>query len=233
LNSTTHGQELTKRRSMCTGGALEKLTNLTVLGLFITMENPLMSLYREKIQRELPSKHFRKSQFSFRNRLGRQIWSFVNFALFRPSPRFLNCWRRFILRLFGAKVGKKVRIQPSVKIWAPWNLYLEDYCSIGVEVDCYSVGKIRVGECTTVSQGSVLCTASHDYTVLHLPLIVKDIVIKPYVWLCAEVFVMPGVTIGEGTVIGVRSVVFKDIPSWKVAWGCPCRAMRPRALVSD
>jgi len=175
----------------------------------------------------------RTSPFSLRSRLARQVWSFVACTLFRASPVFLHCWRRLLLRLFGAHVGRKVRIQPSVRIWAPWNLDLGDYCSIGARVDCYSVSNVRIGRCATVSQDCVLCTASHDHRSLDLPVITEDIQIGPYAWICAGVFIMPGVVIGERTVVGVRSVVFRDLPPGMVAWGCPCRVQGSRSLDKD
>jgi len=135
-----------------------------------------------------------------------------------------------LLRLFGAKVGRKVRVFPNVKIWAPWNVELQENCTLGDGVDCYSVGKVTVGKHATISQQTVLCTASHDYSQLHLPLTVGGIAIGDYAWLTAQVFVMPGVSIGEGAVVGVRSTVFKDIPSWKMAVGTPCRVVGDRSL---
>ncbi|MDP2895529.1 MAG: putative colanic acid biosynthesis acetyltransferase [bacterium] len=181
----------------------------------------------------MSGERFRKTPHSLGNRLLRSVWSVVYLFLFRPSPRPCHLWRRFLLRCFGAKLGKGVRVYPSARIWAPWNLRLDDRCAIGPEVDCYSVGKITIGKFATISQRSVLCTASHDYRFLGLPLVVKDINIGAFAWLCADVFVMPGVTVGEGTVVGVRSTVFRDLPPWKIAFGTPCRVIRAREILSS
>jgi putative colanic acid biosynthesis acetyltransferase WcaF len=83
--------------------------------------------------------------------------------LFRTSPQFLYGWRNFLLRLFGAKIGKKVIIRPSVKITYPWKLSIGDYSWIGDDVDLYTLGEIDIGNHVVISQRSYLCTGSHDY----------------------------------------------------------------------
>lgn len=170
------------------------------------------------------------ASFSMGNRLSRLIWSIVYILFFRYSPRPMHQWRAFILRLFGAKVGCSVHVYPSVKIWAPWNLELGDECGIGGGSILYSQGKITIGYRGIISQGVHLCTGSHDYTKSGHPLFTKPIIIQARAWVAAEAFVHPGVTIGEGAVIGARSVVTKDMPDWTVCAGHPCKAIKQRIL---
>ena len=172
----------------------------------------------------------RTSSHSRKNQLARVLWQVVYCLLFRPSPRVLHAWRRWLLRCFGAQVGRGVRTFPNIKVWAPWNLQLGDYASIGDGVDCYSVGRLVLGDYVTVSQYSILCTATHDYSYLHCPLRVDDIHIQSHAWVCAQAFIMPGVTVGEGTVVGARSTVLKSLPAWKVAVGTPCRVISARCV---
>src|SRR4026209_1391653 len=106
----------------------------------------------------------RCSEFSFYNRPGRWIWGLVPLTLFRSSPRLFHGWRRLLLRLFGASIGRGVRVYPSVRIWAPWNLQMPAHSCLGRDVDCYCVAPIRIGAHAVVSQYSSLCAASHDYT---------------------------------------------------------------------
>ena len=97
-------------------------------------------------------------------------------------------------------------------------------------VDCYCVAKVTVGANATISQYSYICTASHDYTNPAMPLMVAPIVIGEKAWITADVFVGPGVTIGDGAVIIARSSVFADIDSWVVARGNPAVAIRQRVM---
>jgi putative colanic acid biosynthesis acetyltransferase WcaF len=170
------------------------------------------------------------SSLSLRNRAGRALWSVVWLVLFRPSPRTLHGWRRLLLRVFGATVGRGVRVYPSARIWAPWNLEMREHACLGDFVDCYSVDRIVIGARATVSQYSFLCTASHDFEDARMPLTTAPITIGDEVWVTADVFVAPGVTIGSGAVIYARSSVFRDVPTWTVAAGSPAKPLRERRL---
>lgn len=166
--------------------------------------------------------------FSLRNRIARGCWNLVAATLFRWSPRFLHSWRSLLLRLFGARIGRAVHIYPGVKIWAPWNLEIGDESGCADGVILYSQGKITLGKRVVVSQGAHLCTGTHDYEVPGFPLRTSPITIDDHAWIAAEAFIHPGVWIGEGSVIGARSVVVKNTPSWTVCAGHPCQPLKPR-----
>lgn len=170
--------------------------------------------------------------FSFRNRLVRMAWGVVSALLFIWSPKPFHGWRSFLLRCFGAKIGKGVHVYPKVKIWAPWNLEIGDQTGIANGVILYSQGKIRIGRKSVISQGAHLCAGTHDYTREGFPLVTKPIIIGDDCWLAAEVFVHPGVTVHNGAVIGARSVVTKDMPPWMVCVGFPCQPIKERRLTN-
>jgi putative colanic acid biosynthesis acetyltransferase WcaF len=172
------------------------------------------------------------SPHSVGNRIARMVWSVVYTLLFRPSPRFVHGWRRFLLWMFGAKLLPGVRVYPRARIWAPWNLIMSSSACIADDVDVYNVATITIGSCSTVSQYGYLCTASHDFEDVHHPLTSAPIVIGEHCWLAADVFVAPGVTIADGTVVGARSSVFEDLPAWSVATGTPAKVVRPRKLTA-
>lgn len=169
--------------------------------------------------------------FSLKNRMARVVWQFVWNLLFRYSPKPLHGWRSFLLRCFGAKVGKGTHVYPGVKIWAPWNLILMDKCGIASGANLYSQGIISIGKRSVISQGVYLCAGTHDYTKKEFPLITKPINIGNYAWVAAEAFVHPGVSIGDGCVIGARSVVTKSMPAWKVCAGHPCKSIKDRGMI--
>lgn len=144
----------------------------------------------------------------------------------------MHCWRRFLLRCFGAKIGSGAHPYPTAVIWAPWNLEMGDNSCLSHHVDCYNVAKISIGKGSTVSQYSFLCSATHDYTKDSFPLLVAPISIGDHAWITADVFIGPGVNIGEGAVINARSSVFADVEPWVVAKGNPARAYKTR-VISD
>ena len=130
--------------------------------------------------------------------------------------------------MFGAKIGKKVLIRPSVKITYPWKVSIGDYSWIGDDVVLYSLGEIEIGSNTVISQKSYLCTGSHDYTKETFDIFAKKITVGNGCWLATDVFVAPGITIGDGVVVGARSSVFKELkPNW-IYKGSPAKAHKAR-----
>ncbi|WP_149243691.1 DapH/DapD/GlmU-related protein [Dyadobacter sp. 32] len=173
---------------------------------------------------------YTSASFSFKNRLGRLLWSVISFLFFRFTPKPLHEWRSFVLRCFGAEVGKGVHVYPRVIIWAPWNLKLYDECGVANGAILYCQGKITIGKRAIISQGAHICAGTHDYTRHGHPLITMPITIGDHAWIAAEAFVHPGVTIGEGAVIGARSVVTKNMPAWMVCAGHPCKPIKERIM---
>ncbi|ATG88498.1 acetyltransferase [Methylomonas koyamae] len=171
---------------------------------------------------------------SKRNKFLRLIWNTVWWLFFKPTPRWcLNSWRVLLLRVFGAKIGIGNRVAPTCFVWAPWNLEMGDYSVLADGVECYCMDKIIIGSKVAVSQRTFLCTGTHDISSLRRPLITKPILIGNHVWICAEAFISPGVVIGEGAIIGARSVVTRDVLEWTVVAGNPALFIKPRTLTAD
>ena len=171
------------------------------------------------------------SKFSLKNKTGRVVWNFTYLLLFRPfGLNLFNSWRNFILKIFGAKIGKGSIIHSSVKIWAPWNLIIGEFTAIGSYVDCYNQGLIKIGSNTTISQKSYLCASTHDISDKKNRLIVKPILIEDQVWVAADSFIGPGVTIRQGAVVGARTSVFKDVEPWIVVGGNPAKFIKKRII---
>jgi len=169
------------------------------------------------------SKTLRTHNLAFSNRLARALWHVVWLFLYRPTPVLLHGWRRLLLRIFGARIGDGAHPYPSARIWAPWNLVMGEHSCLSHQVDCYCVDKVVLGAHATVSQYSFLCTATHDYTRPGMPLMTAPIVIGDHAWVTADVFIGPGVTIGEGVVVGARSTVTRDVAPWNVVAGNPVK----------
>ena len=130
-----------------------------------------------------------RSELSFKNKIGRLLWSIVWALLFRPSPRIFFAWRRFLLRCFGARISPSALVYPSVHIWAPWNLEIADRSVLGDFVECYCVSLILLEADVTVSQFAYLCAASHDIESPHRTLITKPIYLRQGCWVFAGAFV--------------------------------------------
>jgi putative colanic acid biosynthesis acetyltransferase WcaF len=171
--------------------------------------------------------------FSLKNKIARVIWFFVYWIFFRPfNLTLFRNWRATVLRLFGAEIGKNSNIYASVKIWAPWNLKVGTFTTIGPKVDCYNQGRVIIGSQVIVSQKSYICASSHDCTISKFPLIVRPVTIEDQVWIAADAFIGPGVTVQEGAVVGARASVFKDVLPWTIVGGNPANYLKNRVMRS-
>lgn len=168
---------------------------------------------------------------SRREVFGRLLWALVQATVFRWSPRPLHGLRARLLRWFGATipVPSQVVVFPTARITYPWRLTLAPRAMVGPHVTIYNLGPVELRRGANLSQHCHLCAGTHDYTRWSMPLVTGPIVIGENAWLGADVFVGPGVTIGELCVVGARSVVVRDLPDRTVCVGHPCRPIKPRA----
>ena len=171
----------------------------------------------------------RQRPYSYREYVGRMLWAWV-WPLFRFSPRPLFGWRRFLLRLFGARVGRQAHIYPSARVYLPWNLSLGDEASIGEWALIYNLGPVTIGDRATISHRAHLCAGSHDYRDPTLPLLRPPIEIGAQAWVCADAFIGPNVRVGEGAVVGAAAVVMRDVPPWQIVVGNPARPVKMRRM---
>lgn len=158
-----------------------------------------------------------------RDKFRRMLWNFVNATFYRMLPTPFFAPRRAILRLFGARIALGALPYPGAKIWAPWNLVMEQNSCIADGVNCYSVATIIIGKGSTVSQGAYLCTPSHDFRQPDFPLVAAEIHIGAGSWVSTEAFIGPGVRVGELAVVGARTVVSKSVPQSAIVVGNPAR----------
>lgn len=167
-------------------------------------------------------------KWSRKELFGRFIWEVMRGPLFAWTPRQIWLWRRIVLRMFGARIGKSVHIFPTVQIAVPWNVSIGAESAVGDRVILYSLGTIEIGKQTTISQGAHLCAGSHDHRRSDLPLTKFPIVVGNAAWVCADAFIGPGVAVGNGAIVGARAVVSKDIAANSIVAGNPAREIKKR-----
>lgn len=172
-----------------------------------------------------------KDNYTLRNKLSRLGWRFVESLFFRPFIGVVfNRWRIFLLKVFGAQIGRGCKVAATATFWQPWNISMGDFVCIADGVNCYTADRIFLGDYSTVSQNSYLCTASHDISFLSRPFVSAPIKIERHAWVCAEAFVGLGVTVGEGAIVAARAVVVRDVVAWKVVAGNPARVVKERVI---
>ena len=139
-----------------------------------------------------------------------------------------SSFRVALLRLFGAKIGKGVVLKPGLKVKFPWKLEIGDYSWIGEDVWIDNIGKVSIGSNSCVSQGAYLCTGNHDWSSETFDLKIGPIKIGNQAWVGAFAYLSPGVTIGDGAVISMASVVRGSIDSWTINSGNPAQLASAR-----
>jgi putative colanic acid biosynthesis acetyltransferase WcaF len=166
-------------------------------------------------------------KYSRREQALRVAWTFGRW-LVHLSPHPCHGWRRAVMRLFGAKVGRQARIAASAHVVMPWNLEIGEWSAIGPDVYVYSLGKVRIGKRATVSYRSHVCAGSHDFTDPTIPLTKPPVTIGDDAWIGTEAFIGPGVTVGAGAMVAARAVVVKDVEPRTIVGGHPAKVIGER-----
>jgi putative colanic acid biosynthesis acetyltransferase WcaF len=166
--------------------------------------------------------------FSLNDRIRRLNWNLCWAIFYKMSPRPLHSWRAFLLRLFGAKMGKDCHFYPKSKVWAPWNLICADQVTAGDGAEIYNPAPVTLGSHAILSQEAYVCAATHDYDDPAFPLIAYAMNIGAYAWICARASVAPGVNVGEGAVLGLGSVATRSLEAWTVYAGVPAIKVKDR-----
>ncbi|MDR2039812.1 MAG: putative colanic acid biosynthesis acetyltransferase [Bacteroidales bacterium] len=174
-----------------------------------------------------------KNALSRRNQITRFFWTIIWTIFARPIPRsLLSGWKRFLLRLFGAKIHKTAIVYSNVKVYMPWNLVMEEYSCLAPEVDCYNPARIKIGAHSTVSQKTYLCAASHNISKCDHPLVTDEIIIEDQVWIGTAAYIGMGVIIKQGAVVGATASVYKDVDPWTIVGGNPAKFIKKREIKS-
>ena len=164
------------------------------------------------------------------NAFKRLLWLYVNALVFKTSILPISGFKVFLLRLFGAKIGKNVTIKPCVNIKYPWFLTVGDETWIGENVWIDSLVMITIGSNVCLSQGAVLLTGSHNYKKTTFDLITGNVVLEDGAWIGALAVVNQGIIVGSHAVLTTGSVATKNLEPYSVYQGNPAVKIRPRIV---
>ena len=168
------------------------------------------------------------SPWSGRERRAMLLWHFAWPLLCQWTPKPLNAWRLTVLRWFGMKIDGAPFVHSRARIQIPWKVHLQAGCSIGDRANLYSLGPIEIGRDATVAQEAYLCTGTHAFDRADMALAVAPIVVGDGAFLAARSFVLPGVGIGAGAIVGAGSVVTRDVRPGEIVAGNPARPLQSR-----
>ena len=180
---------------------------------------------------ETNSRH--QSPRSLKERLGCELFQLTWLFFCRCSPRPLNFWRALVLRIFGAKIDRGSKIHPSCRIAVPWNLSLAKGSTIGERANIYNLAHISIAENATIAQEAYLCAGTHKFDDPLLPLQTAPIKIGKEVFICARAFILPGVSIADGAIVGACALISRDVPEWTIWAGNPAREISKRSAFAS
>lgn len=161
------------------------------------------------------------SPWSFRLRMGMLLWEWAWVLLCAWTPKPFNPWRLIVLRIFGARIRGNPFIHQRARIQIPWNLEIEEGACIGDRTHLYSLDLIRLGKECIVAQEAYLCTGTHDLSTRARTLLTAPIVVDADAFIGARAFILPGIRLGEGSVVGACSVVTRDVAAGARVAGNP------------
>jgi len=158
------------------------------------------------------------------------LWYFINLAFFQtafPFPVFL---KTFLLRLFGASVGKRTVLKPRISIKYPWLLKLGHDVWVGEKVWIDNLAEVNIGDNVCISQGAYLMTGNHNYKKSSFDLIIAPVSVEDGAWVGANAIVCPGITLASHSVITAGSVVTKNTLPFTIYQGNPAQPVRTRSI---
>lgn len=137
----------------------------------------------------------------------RAIWYYVSLLVFESGWFPISGPKRFLLRFFGAKIGRGVVIKPNVRIKYPWRLSVGDHSWLGQDVWIDNLAQVTIGSDVCLSQGVYVCTGSHAHKSALFELITNPIVVEDGAWIAAKSVLLPGAFVRTGVVVAAGEVV--------------------------
>jgi putative colanic acid biosynthesis acetyltransferase WcaF len=162
------------------------------------------------------------------NAFKRTLWYFVSFLFFKSYWLPVSGVKVFLLRIFGARIGKNVNIKPAVNIKYPWRLSISDFVWIGENVWIDNLDDVTIGPNSCISQAAMLLCGNHNYKKESFDLITGKIVLEEGVWIGAKAIVCPGITCHSHSVLSVGSVATKDLDANSIYHGNPAIKVKSR-----
>lgn len=173
---------------------------------------------------------FKNDWYNPGNPIKRLLWYFCNLVFFRNPFHPVVGFKVFILKVFGAKVGKGVVIKPNVNIKYPWKLSIGNYVWIGEEVWIDNLDVVEIGDNVCISQGALILSGNHHYKKTSFDLIIKPIKIEEGVWIGAKSVVCQGVVCKSHSLLTVNSVATHNLEAYSIYQGNPAIKIRDRQI---
>jgi putative colanic acid biosynthesis acetyltransferase WcaF len=158
------------------------------------------------------------------------FWHYTNIFFLKSGIFPFYGLKVFLLRSFGAKIGKGVLIKPYVNIKYPWLLEIGNYVWIGEHVWIDNLAQVKIGDNVCISQGAYLLTGNHNYKKPGFDLMLQNIILEDGVWIGARSVVCPGVTCKTHSILTVGSIASVDMEPYTIYRGNPASGISERII---
>jgi putative colanic acid biosynthesis acetyltransferase WcaF len=159
------------------------------------------------------------------------LWYIVNYFIFNSALPWPYRLKISMLKMFGADVGSGLVIKTKVRIKNPWKLKIGVNCWIGESVWIDNLEDVELGDNVCISQGAMLLTGNHDYSIFNFPYRLGKIKLEEGVWIGARSVVCPGVMCKSHSILTVNSVATKNMDAWNIYSGNPAVPIRIRKIL--
>lgn len=149
--------------------------------------------------------------------------------------KVLTLIQKIRIRIFLRKIknkGRKIYLYFPLTIRGEHNVSIGDNTVIDAYVHIWGNGGVTIGRDVLIASHCCITSLTHDSSaaLFRQKTIAKPVIIEDNVWLGYNVTVLPGVTIGKGSIIGAGAVVTKDIPPNSIAVGNPAKVIKQRRV---
>ncbi|GME97394.1 unnamed protein product [[Candida] boidinii] len=155
-------------------------------------------------------------------------YKLIKYRDYKDSKAYQAARTEHLSKLLGY-IGSNVVLEYPFSCDYGCNIFIDDNTYINYNFTAADVSIVKIGKDCLIGPSCIICTATHPIDIDLRACGLengKKIIIQDKVWLGANVKVLPGVTIGYGSIIGAGSVVNKDVPPFSIAVGVPAKVIK-------
>lgn len=165
-----------------------------------------------------------------RSRLVEVLWLLVSCTIVQSRIPLPSSIRKTCLTVFGAQIGNNFVCRESIYVHFPWKLIIGDNVWLGAGAYIHNLDHLVIGSNTSIGHQVFVTTGSHDITLKSFPYKNSPVEIGSSVFLASRCVILPGVKVGEGSVVAAGAVVSKSVSSWQIVAGTPAKAIGSRRI---
>jgi len=139
-----------------------------------------------------------------------------------------HCFRRFLYRLAGIKIGKGSVIHTKARFYDPRNIIIDKDTIVGEGAVLDGRARLIIGSHVDIASEVMIYNSQHDIENENFTAVDKPVVIEDYVFIGPRAIILPGVTIGKGAIVAAGAVVTKDVPPYAIVGGVPAKIIGER-----